>query len=178
MADVAVVAGGERRAEAVVGLGGVADPRRVLRPQLAAGRGEAGDASRDQMDDAVVRVCAALARRPDREVEEAVAAEVADRQSVAEVVVVLGLSAIPAVACEKVWLPVPVGPLAAPGIVWMMPAFPAAPMSSPGTPTIRSPKALPPTLPMASEAPKPSPVSGDCRRCRRSSGSTACCRSH
>ena len=41
-----------------------------------------------------------------------------------------------------------------------MPAFSAPPMSSPGTPTIRSPKALPPMLPMASEAPKPSPVSG------------------
>ena len=68
--------------------------------------------------------------------------------------------AIPAVAWEKVWLPVPVGPPAEPGIVWMMPAFSAAPMSSPGTPTTRSPKALPPTLPIASEAPKPSPVSG------------------
>ena len=89
VARVAVVAGGERGAEAVVRLGAVPDAGRVLRPQLAAGRGEAGDAPGDQMDDAVVRARAALARRPDREVEEAVAAEVADRHGVAELVAVL-----------------------------------------------------------------------------------------
>ena len=38
-----------------------------------------------------MRAHAALARRPDREVEEAVAAEVADRERVAELVVVLGV---------------------------------------------------------------------------------------
>ena len=46
VARVAVVAGGERGAEAVVRLGAVPDASRVLRPQLAAGRGEAGRRSR------------------------------------------------------------------------------------------------------------------------------------